>query len=223
MATEAHCLYCFEVLAASLDRWKSHKALTLAQVEYEWQAYQEFCAKVEEHADEIEMTDTEDEMERALEEVDTDEADEDDEDQKDPIASSKALAATLRSSNSKEPSNDRLAPPSSSHPRRNVPSPSSASSSSTPSIQSKSSGGSSTATQESSVASSRTNLSQIEDAQEPKASYSSAAQSPIAESPMFVTWNIRSRSTGAINLRGCIGTFEKQPLEGGLQQYALTR
>lgn len=39
--------------------------------------------------------------------------------------------------------------------------------------------------------------------------------------PMFVTWNLVSRS-GHKSLRGCIGTFEALPLEQGLEQYALT-
>ena len=37
--------------------------------------------------------------------------------------------------------------------------------------------------------------------------------------PLFVTWNKESSNH---KLRGCIGTFEPQPLESGLQQYALT-
>lgn len=40
--------------------------------------------------------------------------------------------------------------------------------------------------------------------------------------PLFVTWNIISRS-GSKSLRGCIGTFEAQDLELGLKSYALTR
>lgn len=39
--------------------------------------------------------------------------------------------------------------------------------------------------------------------------------------PLFVTWNKLSRS-GNKNLRGCIGTFEAQPLDYGLRSYALT-
>ena len=40
--------------------------------------------------------------------------------------------------------------------------------------------------------------------------------------PMFVTWNIRSRSSSSHSLRGCIGTFDGQPLDKGLSSYALT-
>jgi AMME syndrome candidate gene 1 protein len=45
-----------------------------------------------------------------------------------------------------------------------------------------------------------------------------AAPSPT-ESPLFVTWNTVSRH--GTSLRGCIGTFESQPLEDGLSSYAL--
>lgn len=49
-----------------------------------------------------------------------------------------------------------------------------------------------------------------------------AATLSITESyPVFVTWNLMSRS-GHKSLRGCIGTFESLPLEDGLEQYALT-
>lgn len=40
--------------------------------------------------------------------------------------------------------------------------------------------------------------------------------------PLFVTWNTISPRTGQKSLRGCIGTFEPQPLESGLNSYALT-
>ncbi|WQF78450.1 Putative AMMECR1 domain-containing protein [Colletotrichum destructivum] len=45
---------------------------------------------------------------------------------------------------------------------------------------------------------------------------------PITESPLFVTWNTISPSSGHRSLRGCIGTFEAQDLEDGLSSYALT-
>ena len=51
-------------------------------------------------------------------------------------------------------------------------------------------------------------------------------------SPLFVTWNIRTRRSSSgdgsggddgwnTRLRGCIGTFEAQPLRAGLEEYAL--
>jgi uncharacterized protein (TIGR00296 family) len=41
------------------------------------------------------------------------------------------------------------------------------------------------------------------------------------EHPLFVTWNTVT-SRGEKRLRGCIGTFEAQPLSTGLSSYALT-
>ncbi|GAA5885927.1 hypothetical protein JCM6882_004206 [Rhodosporidiobolus microsporus] len=40
------------------------------------------------------------------------------------------------------------------------------------------------------------------------------------EFPLFVTWNIKSRSDGEYRLRGCIGNFEAQPIGEGLREYA---
>ncbi|EPE05225.1 ammecr1 family protein [Ophiostoma piceae UAMH 11346] len=46
----------------------------------------------------------------------------------------------------------------------------------------------------------------------------------LGPSPLFVTWNTDEDGDepGEYNLRGCIGTFEAQPLERGLSTYALT-
>jgi AMME syndrome candidate gene 1 protein len=57
-------------------------------------------------------------------------------------------------------------------------------------------------------------------------SFAAAASSAPTESPLFVTWNTVTVSAGAegeesTSLRGCIGTFEAQPLEDGLSEYAL--
>ncbi|KAH7342238.1 AMMECR1 domain-containing protein [Rhexocercosporidium sp. MPI-PUGE-AT-0058] len=43
----------------------------------------------------------------------------------------------------------------------------------------------------------------------------------ITESPLFVTWNTVSPRSENRSLRGCIGTFESQDLESGLESYAL--
>ncbi|OIW26423.1 hypothetical protein CONLIGDRAFT_581479, partial [Coniochaeta ligniaria NRRL 30616] len=49
------------------------------------------------------------------------------------------------------------------------------------------------------------------------------AEPTILESPLFITWNIKSaRSHDGYSLRGCIGTFEPQELEDGLSSYAIT-
>lgn len=44
---------------------------------------------------------------------------------------------------------------------------------------------------------------------------------PDAEYPLFVTWNKAAGSGGEYHLRGCIGTFEAQPLADGLSSYAV--
>lgn len=53
----------------------------------------------------------------------------------------------------------------------------------------------------------------------------------IISSPLFVTWNTRTRRSSSdgggggsgwnTRLRGCIGTFDAQPLRAGLEEYAL--
>lgn len=50
----------------------------------------------------------------------------------------------------------------------------------------------------------------------------SQRSSTITSSPLFVTWNtIASSSSSSRSLRGCIGTFEAQPIASGLESYAL--
>ncbi|KAJ4418319.1 hypothetical protein N0V85_001483 [Neurospora sp. IMI 360204] len=55
------------------------------------------------------------------------------------------------------------------------------------------------------------------------ASSASPAPTPVYESPLFVTWNVvQDSDDDDVSLRGCIGTFEAQPLSSGLPSYALT-
>lgn len=60
-------------------------------------------------------------------------------------------------------------------------------------------------------------------------SASPAPPSTVHESPLFVTWNVIDDEDDdgddddqGVSLRGCIGTFEAQPLSSGLPSYALT-
>ncbi|KAK4042977.1 AMMECR1 domain-containing protein [Parachaetomium inaequale] len=46
-------------------------------------------------------------------------------------------------------------------------------------------------------------------------------EATLTESPLFVTWNTLSPHDSHPSLRGCIGTFEAQPLDAGLSSYAL--
>jgi AMME syndrome candidate gene 1 protein len=51
-------------------------------------------------------------------------------------------------------------------------------------------------------------------------SFATVASPSVTDSPLFVTWNTISQRYGS-SLRGCIGTFDAQPLEKGLSSYAL--
>ena len=80
MASTAHCLYCFEVLAASLEK---RQALELKQVEELWEQYNGYLSGKEttegEEEDDVEMTEDED-LEGEREEVE-----EEDEEDTEPI------------------------------------------------------------------------------------------------------------------------------------------
>lgn len=58
----------------------------------------------------------------------------------------------------------------------------------------------------------------------PKNSLAWADSSSLSlDSPLFVTWNIKSRSDEEYRLRGCIGNFEALELGEGLKDYAAIR
>lgn len=189
MATPAHCLFCFEVLAASLDR-REH--VGLRRIQELWGSYQptrRVETEVEYEADDVMEVDDNEGGDGAEEE----EASDPDEE---PI---RGPTTRLRP--------NRLAVPS--------PSSTSASSSSTPSSTSTSSSRTPVSTLASSSSnSSRSSLFSMRRPSRP-------ARPVEQDRPLFVTWNAISR-TGQKNLRGCIGTFEAQPLESGLENYALT-
>ncbi|KAK1251644.1 hypothetical protein MKX07_007123 [Trichoderma sp. CBMAI-0711] len=52
-------------------------------------------------------------------------------------------------------------------------------------------------------------------------STSSLPDAPPTAAPLFVTWNTVDPVDGEVSLRGCIGTFESQPLAEGIPEYAL--
>ena len=52
------------------------------------------------------------------------------------------------------------------------------------------------------------------------AATSISTSSELSSAPLFVTWNTID-SDGDVSLRGCIGTFEAQPLADGIPEYAL--
>ncbi|KAK8141828.1 hypothetical protein G3M48_009830 [Beauveria asiatica] len=66
----------------------------------------------------------------------------------------------------------------------------------------------------------------------PATSASSLTPAPVTSAPLFVTWNTLDNANDddeadgeadkdAVSLRGCIGTFESQPLASSLAEYAL--
>ena len=189
-------MYCFEVLAASLE---NRDALSLRQVENLWDCYNGRNPVAEggnggkdNENNDAEMTEDEDGDER------DDEGNADLDDGVDDV--------------SKDPMPTLLRPKDIS--RLQVPSPASgASASSTPSTLSTVS--SSSALGESSKSSSKSSFFSFTRKPQP---------SPIEKEqryPLFVTWNTIS-SRGYKSLRGCIGTFEDQKLSTGLKDYALT-
>ena len=194
MASRAYCLYCFEILAASLEK---REAMSLVQVEDLWVKYNASKESTtagdgseDEANDELEMTEDDDH--------------EEEEDGDDNAAGGQ----------DHEPA-DRI--PSILRPRdisrlQNI-SPASGSSSSTPSTLSTTS--SRAALGDTSKSSSKSSFFSFTRKSQP---------SPVKkfdEYPLFVTWNtINSR--GHKSLRGCIGTFEALELSSGLKSYALT-
>ncbi|KAI4183790.1 MAG: hypothetical protein L6R41_005188 [Letrouitia leprolyta] len=200
MATVAHCLFCFDVLAASLEK-RQH--LSLRQVEDLWVQYQ---SKDQQdpppnldfgHLDhDPGLEDVDDPMSESDHHQEELESDQDD---------PEAEEVAKQSSTLRLPSISRL----------QAPSPASASSSSTPSSFS--------------PASSRLGLDDSSSKTSSKTSFFSFGRrseqpSPALREeqyPLFVTWNTIS-ARGHKSLRGCIGTFEPQDLSAGLENYALT-
>ena len=195
MASTAHSLYCFEILAASLE---NHDSLELRQVEDLWARY-EFETRAGNNTterdihDELEGDDGEMTEDDGDDEID-EEVSEDYNEEADPRPA---------------PSNLRLA----SISRLQASSPASASTSSTPSTLSTTS--SQAALADASKSSSRSSFFSFRGR-----SHTSPARNE-EEHPLFVTWNAIS-PRGHKSLRGCIGTFEPHELAAGLKSYALT-
>ncbi|KAL8710474.1 MAG: hypothetical protein Q9220_004906 [cf. Caloplaca sp. 1 TL-2023] len=197
MATAAHCLFCFEVLAASLEKRES---LSLRQVEDLWAQY-EACNE----------EGLQDQPDNSVQDPDVQHGDEiipdSDNEQDEHLADGPPVAPS-------EPTTQQstLRPPTIS--RLQAPSSASASTSSTPSSFSASSSRLALDDSSSKTSSKSSFFSFGHRSEQP---------SPLKEEryPLFVTWNTIS-ARGHKALRGCIGTFEPQDLSSGLQSYALT-
>ncbi|KAI4204287.1 MAG: hypothetical protein LQ350_001267 [Teloschistes chrysophthalmus] len=201
MATVVHCLYCFEVLSASLQE-RDH--LALPQVEDLWARFQ----TREEDALKETLHDESDNLDHDSEHEEGDDLmSEPDEGQEDLLAGEEEPQAAEPATNKSTlqlPSISRI-----------QASPSSASASSTPSSISASSSRLGLDDSSSKTSSSTSIFSFGRRSQQP---------SPVVRDdryPLFVTWNTFS-GRGHKSLRGCIGTFEPQELSSGLKNYALT-
>ncbi|GFP54869.1 hypothetical protein ACSS6W_002760 [Trichoderma asperelloides] len=73
----------------------------------------------------------------------------------------------------------------------------------------------------SSSSSSSTSLSVAGGDSTPATSTSSLPDTPPTAAPLFITWNTVDPDDQDVSLRGCIGTFESQPLAEGIHEYAL--
>ncbi|KAL8645795.1 MAG: hypothetical protein Q9210_006511 [Variospora velana] len=197
MATIAHCLFCFDVLVASLEKREN---LTLPQAEHLWARYQ---SKDEPGGGTTLQPD------HAATQEDGDDA----------LSDSDPGLEELSADEGEPPAEGPADPPSTlqipSICRLQAASPSSASTSSIPSSISASSSRHAL-DDPSSKTSSNTSIFSF--------GRSSQQLSPTLKEeqyPLFVTWNTVS-GRGHKSLRGCIGTFESQELSAGLTSYALT-
>ena len=189
----ASTAYCLYCFEILAASFENRDALSLHKIEDLWAQYQSSNGSTQAE-DEGEVLYTEDvEMTEDEEDQEQDEEDGDPDD-----VPTVHLSLPLRS---KDVS------------RLQVPSPAPTSSSSTPSTLSATS--SQAALGESSKSSSKSSFFSF--ARKSESSLPKAEE----EHSLFVTWNTIS-SRGYKSLRGCIGTFEAQPLSEGLRSYALT-
>ncbi|TVY31879.1 Uncharacterized protein LSUB1_G008520, partial [Lachnellula subtilissima] len=169
MATVEHCLYCFEVLSASLEK---RTPMTLSQVQTSWAEYP-----------------------KGLEEDSVS------------IASESEEPSTSIHAAPRNPTLQRV-----SQSGRSTPGSSSSGGSGS---------GASSLGQESDITTPSSNGSTPNFVPVGMQIRGSKQRSTITESPLFVTWNTISPTSHSRHLRGCIGTFETQPLSTGLSSYAL--
>ncbi|KAL9625562.1 MAG: hypothetical protein Q9160_000275 [Pyrenula sp. 1 TL-2023] len=204
MASQAHCFYCFDTLSGSFE---GREPASLAHVEelYSLWIKSKSSSRVgREFSEELSSShvgeDSDMNMEDEVMDAEQDESSgNEDEEANDDEAEELSVPAksSLPSSTSTTLQIPRIG-------RLQQTSHSESSSSSATSSQS-------ALTNHSSAASSNTSYSSV------------TARSLSSSFPLFVTWNTISRhNPSQKHLRGCIGTFEAQPLEHGLQTYAIT-
>lgn len=224
MATFAHALYCFESLAADLEK---REGLGLVQVQDWWDRYNTRGGNGddndyeddEENLDELEARPRQPQKQ---EDPALDDDEDDDEDDSDSNEGQLDPLPLISSRQSRTSNHNDLRLPSISRLQQSPSSSSSASSSSTPSsLSTTSSRADVSSSPAASKSSSKSSFFSFGGGQR---SPPSTANSKMdrQEHPLFVTWNTVSERTGNKSLRGCIGTFDAVNLGSGLKSYALT-
>ncbi|OBT39797.1 hypothetical protein VE00_09670 [Pseudogymnoascus sp. WSF 3629] len=173
MATVAHCLYCFDALAANLE---DRSPMALSAIEESWPDYPKGSDDGDSDAEATDDAEADPTIPDTLQ-----------------LPTPSSLSATTPSSGSSSSTSLRSPTPLT---------PSSAGTSAPPSRAS------------TSAPSPYHPIGQ-------SISSRSAQSSALTSTPLFVTWNILTPPLQSRQLRGCIGTFEAQPLDTGLSTYAL--
>lgn len=219
MATVAHALYCFESLAADLEK---REGLSLLQVQDWWDRYNTRGGNGDDNYDEdeegnldvLEVRPRQGQKEEEDPSLDDDDDSDSNEGQLDPPPpTSSRQSETSNNIDLRLPSISRL---------QQHPSSSSSTSSSTPSsLSTTSSRADVSSSSAASKSSSKSSFFSFGGGQ--RSPPSTANNKPERqEHPLFVTWNTVSERTGNKSLRGCIGTFDAVDLGSGLKSYALT-
>lgn len=220
MATVAHALYCFESLAADLEK---REGLSLLQVQDWWDRYITRGGNGDDNDDEDDEGNLEELEARPRQgQKEEDPSLDDDDDDSDSNEGQLDPLPLISSRQSRTSNNNDLRLPSISRLQQSPSSSSSASSSSTPSSLSTTSSRADVSS--SSAASKSSSKSSFFSFGGGQLSPPSTANSRMdrQEHPLFVTWNTVSERTGNKSLRGCIGTFDAVDLGSGLKSYALT-
>lgn len=221
MATVAHALYCFESLAADLEK---RECLGLVQVQDWWDRYNTRggIGDDNDHEDDEGNLDELEARQRLGQKEEDPSLDEDGDDDSDSNEGQLEPSPLISSRQSGRSNHNDLRLRSISRLQQSPSSSSSASSSSTPSSLSTTSSradvSSSSAASKSSSKSSFFSLGGGQRSPPPTAN----SKTDMQEHPLFVTWNTVSERTGNKSLRGCIGTFDAVDLRSGLKSYALT-
>lgn len=219
MATVAHALYCFESLAADLEK---REGLSLVQVQDWWDRYTTRGGNEDDNDDEDEEGNLDElevrprlgqkEEDPSLDDEDDSDSNEGQLDPSPPVSSRQS--GTINNNDLRLPSISRL--------QQSPSSSSSASSSSTPSSLSTTSSRADVSSSTTSKSSSKSSFFSFGGGGQRSPPSTATNKMERQEHPLFVTWNTVNERTGNKSLRGCIGTFDAVELGSGLKSYALT-